>query len=173
MRIGLDHFARRDDELAKAERHGSLRRNFQGYSAHRAASVLGFGASSISALPRGYAQNAARIPEWRRLIDAGRLATARGLAIGPEDALRGAIIERLMCEMQVDVAAICSVHAWSLSRLAPEFCRLREMEADGLVKLRRARIEVTDRGRPFARAIAAIFDARREPARSGRHVPSV
>jgi oxygen-independent coproporphyrinogen-3 oxidase len=107
VRIGLDHFAKPDDDLARALRGGQLRRNFQGYTTDRA-SVVGLGASSISMLPQGYAQNASRIPEWRQCVDAGRLPTVRGLAVTPEDRLRGAIIERLMCDLSVDLASVCA-----------------------------------------------------------------
>jgi oxygen-independent coproporphyrinogen-3 oxidase len=173
VRIGLDHFAKHEDELAKAERNGLLRRNFQGYTTDHASSLLGFGASSISAMPQGYVQNAARVPEWRHRIDAGQLATARGLVVGPDDRVRGEIIERLMCDMRVDVARVCAAHDRLLSRFAPEFFRLREMEADGLVKRKGARIEVTSHGRPFVRTIAAVFDAQSASIETGRHAPSV
>jgi oxygen-independent coproporphyrinogen III oxidase len=173
VRIGLDHFAKREDELAKAERDGQLRRNFQGYTSDRATSLLGFGASSISAAPQGYVQNAARVPQWRQLVNAGRLATARGLVVGPDDRLRGEIIERLMCDMQVDVASVCAAHGRSSSQFAGEFLRLAEMEADGLVKRAGARLEVTGDGRPFVRTVAAVFDAQSGSSAVGRHAPSI
>ena len=173
VRIGLDHFARQEDELAKAGRNGLLRRNFQGYTSDRAASLLGFGASSISAMPQGYAQNAARVPEWRQRVNAGRLATARGLVVGPDDRVRGEIIERLMCDMRVDVAGVCAAHHRSPSQFAAELLRLAEMEADGLVKRAGARIEVTGDGRPFVRTIAAVFDAQSRSNETGRHAPSI
>jgi oxygen-independent coproporphyrinogen III oxidase len=173
VRIGLDHFAKPGDELARASRNGRLRRNFQGYTADRACSLLGFGASSISSLPEGYVQNAARTPEWRKCIEEGRLASARGLVVTPEGKIRGAIIERLMCDMHVDMAHTCSAHSWPLPSFAPELLRLREMEADGLVTRRGTQIEVTNRGRPFVRAIAAIFDAQGNSVEPGRHAPSV
>jgi oxygen-independent coproporphyrinogen-3 oxidase len=172
-RIGLDHFARPEDELAKAERSGRLRRNFQGYTADRASSLLGFGASSISALAQGYVQNAARTPEWRRAIAAGGLAIARGLVVKRDDRLRGAIIERLMCDMRVDVARLCAAHGRPPSSFAPELSRLDQMEADGLVERHGAHIEVTSRGRPFVRAIAAAFDAQSNALAGGRHTPSI
>ncbi len=173
IRIGLDHFARPGDDLAGAARKGQLRRNFQGYTADRASSLLGFGASSISSLPQGYLQNAARIPEWKKLVDEDRLATARGLILGPDDRVRGAIIERLMCDMQVDVARVCSAHGWPLPSFAAELSRLREMEADGLITRRGAHIAVTNLGRPFVRVVAAAFDPRSHSIEPGRHAASI
>ncbi|MGA2792798.1 MAG: oxygen-independent coproporphyrinogen III oxidase [Roseiarcus sp.] len=172
VRIGLDHFAKHDDELAKAERSGLLRRNFQGYTSDHATSLLGFGASSISAMPQGYVQNAARVPEWRQRVNAGRLAAARGLVVGSDDRVRGEIIERLMCDMRVDVAGVCAAHNRSPSQFAAELLRLAEMEADGLVEREGAHIEVTKSGRPFVRTIAAVFDAQ-SVSGAGRHAPSI
>ncbi len=173
VRIGLDHFARGGDDLATAGRDGLLRRNFQGYTTDRATSLIGFGASSISAMPQGYVQSAARTPEWRQRINAGRLAAARGLVLGADDRLRGEIIEWLMCDMRVDVAAVCAAHDRSPSQFAAEFQRLDQMEADGLVTRAGARIEVTDEGRPFIRTIAAVFDAHHRSNETARHAPSI
>jgi oxygen-independent coproporphyrinogen-3 oxidase len=170
VRIGLDHFAKPGDDLAVALRRGALRRNFQGYTADRARTVLGLGASSISAFADGYAQNAARIPQWKEAVEAGRLATARGLAVGAHERLRGAIIERLMCDLEVDIARLCAAAGKPLSAFAPELFRLREMETDGLVRRQGARIEVTAAGRPFIRTIASVFDPHSQPA---RHVAAV
>src|SRR6185369_4789497 len=83
--IGLDHFALPDDPLARALEDGTLRRNFQGYTTDRAETLIGLGPSAISAFPQGYAQNAADISLWSRAIDAGHLATQRGLALDDED----------------------------------------------------------------------------------------
>jgi oxygen-independent coproporphyrinogen-3 oxidase len=170
VRIGLDHFAKPNDDLAVALRRGALRRNFQGYTSDRAGTLLGFGASSISAFPQGYVQNAARVPQWKESIETGRLATARGLAVGPHERLRGAIIERLMCDFEVDIARLCAAAGKPLSTFAPELFRLREMESDGLLRRRGARIEVTAAGRPFIRTIASTFDPHSQPS---RHVAAV
>ncbi len=87
--IGLDHFALPDDSLALALRHGRLRRNFQGYTTDTAPALLGFGASAIGSMPQGYVQNAVPMPAYRDAIRAGRLATARGIALANEDRARG------------------------------------------------------------------------------------
>ncbi len=96
VRIGLDHFARPDDELALTR----VRRNFQGYTTDTADTLIGFGASAIGKLPRGYVQNAGSTPEYQRLMDAGGLATARGYQLTREDEVRAFAIERLMCDLE-------------------------------------------------------------------------
>jgi coproporphyrinogen III oxidase-like Fe-S oxidoreductase len=102
--IGFDHFAKPDDSMAQAMRGGTLRRNFQGYTTDTAATLIGFGASSIGKLRQGYVQNAADIGGWRRSIEAGTLPVARGFALSAEDRLRGAIIEELLTGFQTDLA---------------------------------------------------------------------
>ena len=106
--IGLDHFAKPDDTLAVAQREGRLARNFQGYTTDSAPALIGFGASAISALPQGYAQNLADVPSYRKAMLAGGLATARGIALSDDDRLRRAIIERLMCDLEVDLDAVAA-----------------------------------------------------------------
>ena len=104
--IGLDHYARPDDELVPVARTGRLHRNFQGYTIDDADVLIGFGASAISRLAKGFAQNASDVGNYSRAIATGKLATVRGIAISDDDRLRGQIIERLMCDMAVDLAAI-------------------------------------------------------------------
>ncbi|MFN6980193.1 MAG: oxygen-independent coproporphyrinogen III oxidase, partial [Gemmobacter sp.] len=99
--IGIDHFALPDDGLARAQRAGTLRRNFQGYTDDTAPVLIGLGASSISRFPQGYAQNLAGTGDYTRAVREGRFATHRGHAFGGEDLLRGRIIEALMCDFAV------------------------------------------------------------------------
>ena len=103
--IGLDHYARADDDLALATAAGRLRRNFQGYTTDDADALLGLGASAISRLPQGFAQNAPDVGNYSRAVAAGQLATARGIALSDDDRVRGRIIEQLMCDMAVDLPA--------------------------------------------------------------------
>ncbi|MBL8906217.1 MAG: coproporphyrinogen dehydrogenase, partial [Rhizobiales bacterium] len=147
--IGLDHFARAEDELAKAARSGKLHRNFQGYTADAADCLIGFGASSIGRLPQGFAQNRADVPQWRAAIRSGQLATARGIALSQDDRLRATIIERLMCDLKADIGA------FSQGDLDE---RLAGMEADGIITRDGQRIAVTEPGRPFLRSVCAVFD---------------
>jgi oxygen-independent coproporphyrinogen-3 oxidase len=164
QRIGLDHFARADDGLAAALRRGEVRRNFQGYTTDNAETLLGFGASSIGRLPLGYAQNLAKTPEWRGAIQAGRLATARGVALTAEDRLRGEIIERLMCDLAVDLDEVAARHRVGTDHFTRELSALEPMFADGLVVGEHGRLIVTEAGRSFVRTICAAFDARLEIA---------
>ena len=113
MRIGLDHYARPGDLLAQAWMEGRLRRNFQGYTNDPADALIGFGASAIGQSARGYVQNVSAIKPWRDRIEAGDLATARGLALTADDLLRGEVVERLMCDLRVDVSAVLHRHGFA------------------------------------------------------------
>lgn len=157
--VGLDHFARPEDPLAVAAARHRLHRNFQGYTTDAAATLLGLGASAISSLPQGYVQNLMPLKDYREAVFAGRLPVARGLALGEEDRLRGEIIERLMCDLKVDAAAICRRHGAEPDVLLPSLAALAPLASDGLIRLDGARIAVTEAGRPFVRLAAAAFDA--------------
>lgn len=158
VHIGLDHFATPEDPLARALAEGRLHRNFQGYTADSAPSLLGLGASAIGALPQGYVQNAVATRDWSRAIGEGWLATQRGIRLTPEDRLRRDVIERIMCNLAVDLEPLAAAHGVRPTRFAPELARLAEMEEDGLVRLEGWRVAVTERGRPFLRTVCAAFD---------------
>lgn len=151
--VGLDHFALPQDPLAQAARTGRLRRNFQGYTTDAAPVLLGVGASAIGALPGGFAQNE---PDERRYLEtvaAGRLPIVRGIATSAEDRLRGSLIERLMCDLSLDL------HGIPDPVLAPAMERLRILADDGLIELSPQRLAVTAAGRRFVRQVAVCFDA--------------
>lgn len=171
--IGLDHVARPDDPLAAAAAAaGRLRRTFQGYTDDDALALIGIGASAISSLPQGHAQNEAGVPQWRAAIRAGRLAIARGIEPDAEDRLRATLIERLMCDLALDIGATCRGHDADPNRFADTLPRLDAMAADGLLAREGWRIAVTPRGRPFLRAVAAVFDRHLDP-QAGRHANAV
>jgi oxygen-independent coproporphyrinogen III oxidase len=157
--IGLDHFARSDDVLAKAQQRGHLRRNFQGYTTDAATVLLGFGASAIGSLPQGYVQNVAPLRDYGEAIAGGRLPVARGVALNADDRLRGAIIERLMCDLQVDLGTLCEDHGREITAVADGLDRLRPLINDGLVVIDGTRVAMTKEGRPLVRLAAAAFDA--------------
>ena len=157
--IGIDHFARPGDGLAEAFRARTLRRNFQGYTDDQAAALIGLGASSVSRLPEGYAQNAAATAAWQQRVGAGELATSRGHAFSTEDRLRARIIEELMCFFEVDFAGLeaafgdipASVIAdrdRAIARFSPF------VHFDGNVLAIDPEV-----ARPLARLVAFIFDA--------------
>ncbi len=152
--IGLDHFALPDDELAVAAREKRLRRNFQGYTADDADALIGIGASAIGKLPQGFAQNAPDIAGYTRAVSAGRFATVKGLALSDDDRLRASIIERLMCDLEVDLDAFGGA-----GRFDGELAALSPLAEQGLLTTDGAHIVVTEPGRPFVRVAAAAFDA--------------
>lgn len=171
-RVGLDHFARPDDSLCRAAETGGLSRNFQGYTDTAAQIVLGFGASAIGTLPRGYVQNTTDIGGYMRTVERGGLATARGVAIEPGDRLCGEIIERLMCDFSVDLAEIGRRHAVEIDRFAPALEALQPFVADGLAERHGPVVAMTPRGLPLVRSVAALFDPY-FTAREGRHARAI
>lgn len=154
VRVGLDHFARVDDELATAP----VYRNFQGYTTDDCETLIGLGPSAIGHLPKGYVQNAPKMPTWRQCLADGKLATVRGIAVSTEDACRGEIIARLMCDLRADFSEVADRFNRPADGLILDPARLGAMEADGLVRRRDTLIEITERGRPFVRSVCAVFD---------------
>ncbi len=157
-RIGIDHFARPEDPLARAAAGGALHRNFQGYTTDDAPLLIGVGASAIGALPQGYVQNHAPLAEWRESIAAGRFATRRGRALSDDDRLRRAIIERLMCDLSVDLDALCGQFGADPAMLEPECARIDAMAASGLGWREGRRLGVAERDRALVRLVCAVFD---------------
>jgi oxygen-independent coproporphyrinogen-3 oxidase len=172
VRVGLDHFALPEDNMARAANAGRLARNFQGYTTDAAPALIGLGASSIGTLPQGYVQNEIDVRRYAAAIAAGQFATARGIAISPEDRARRAIIERLMCDLEADVAEAAANENLPAADFAAEFARLSGAAADGLVELAPPRIRITELGRPFLRTVCAAFDSYL-PANKARHSRAV
>lgn len=158
--IGMDHFARPDDPLSLALRERTLTRNFQGYSTGGDTDLVGLGASAISQVCGGYAQNVRTIPEYGAAIEAGRFATSRGLDLAPEDLLRREVIMRIMCDFRLVWAPIEERHRIDFRRhFATELERLRPLADDGLIELGSGGFEVTPLGRLLVRNVAMLFDA--------------
>lgn len=167
QRIGLDHFALPDDALAVAAREQRLRRNFQGYTADEADALIGLGASAIGKLPHGFVQNAPDVGGYTRRIDAGEFPVVKGVALSEDDRLRAKIIERLMCDLALDLDRFGGP-----ARFADEIAALAPMADAGLLAIDGARITVNDGGRPYVRIAAAAFDAYLAAGRS-RHSVAV
>lgn len=157
--IGLDHFALPDDELALAQRTGRLRRNSLGYSADTRATVIGLGASALGRLGGGYVQNDVTTGSYTRHIRAGRLAASKGYPLCNEDRVRAAIIERLMCDLEADVPAICAAFGFDPRPLLDSAERLPMLAEDGVVEIESGIIRVRQEHRFLLRAVAAAFDA--------------
>jgi len=155
--IGIDHFARPGDGLARAHAEGRLRRNFQGYTDDTAEVLIGLGASSISRFPQGYTQNTPATGAWAERIQAGGFATYRGHAFAGEDRLRGRMIEFLMCDFRIDAARMRAEGAdgaWLTARFAEVAAQF-----PGMVEWDSAGFAIRREGRPLARMIARGFDA--------------
>ena len=159
VRIGLDHFARPGDAMARALATGRLHRNFQGYTVDGAPVLIGLGATSISSLPAAYVQNIAETGAWTRAVEAGHLPTGKTRVLDAEDLVRRALIERLMCDLVVDITAVAAEHGTAPERFAPELARAETFVAEGLATREGNVLRVTERGRPALRVIAALFDA--------------
>jgi oxygen-independent coproporphyrinogen-3 oxidase len=154
VQVGLDHFAKPDDELAAAAREHHLHRNFQGYTTDPADALIGIGASSIGRLPQGFVQNAPDVAGYARAIGQGRFAVVKGAVLTEDDRVRGSIIERLMCDLSVDLDAIAPEQAFDA-----EIESLGSLAREGIVRVEGRRIAVPQAGRPFVRLVAAEFDA--------------
>ena len=151
--IGMDHFARPDDELALAQERRVLGRNFQGYTVARAGDVVALGATGISDVQGAYAQSVRPLSRYYAAIDEGRFATARGVRLSDDDRLRRDVITSLMCNFWVDLGRD------GVTRFARELEDLRALEADGLVRIDGTEVAPTALGRVFVRNIAMVFDA--------------
>jgi oxygen-independent coproporphyrinogen-3 oxidase len=151
--VGIDHFARSTDTLLQAVHEGNLHRNFQGYTDDDNDVLIGFGASAISKLPDGYAQNISDNPRYCAAIAEGRLPTVRGLALTHADRVRASIISDLLCGFRADLGSIAVGEDFT-----EEMALLRPMIRDGIVTVRDGVIEMTAAGRPVVRVVAAVFD---------------
>ena len=157
--IGMDHFARHGDELALAQQQGRLQRNFQGYSTHPEADMLGFGCSAIGRVGPTYYQNRKDLDEYEGALDAGRMPVARGLELTPDDLVRRAVIHALICHFRVSIESIELAYLVDFRKyLAKELDDLKRLQDDGLVELQPDWIVVTPRGRLLVRAACMVFD---------------
>jgi len=171
-RIGLDHFALETDSMTEALDEGRLHRNFQGYTTDEARALIGFGASSIGALPQGYVQNAVPLRAWADAVRNGRPAVDKGIALNDDDRLRRDVIERLMCEMAVDLSVEAARYGRTADSFRDEIAMLDPMITDGIATIEGDRISITEPGRPLMRAVCALFDSYLDSG-VGRHSKAV
>jgi len=158
VQIGIDHFALPGDSLAVAAATGRLHRNFQGYTADAAQTLIGIGATSIGRTPQGYVQNASETGAWSRAVAAGKLSVARGHALRGQDQLRGGVIERIMCDGSVDLAEAGRALGFADDWYADEIAELEQMQRDGLLTYEIGKLALAPEGLPLARVVAAVFD---------------
>ena len=157
--IGMDHFARVDDELAIAQQNGQVQRNFQGYSTHADCDLVAMGVSAIGQVGHSYSQNTHDLQAYYEALDNGRLAVVRGLSLCLDDRLRRAIINRLMCDFELEFYAI--EDRWHIvlrEYFEAEWHDLEHMQADGLLELSPERLTILPAGRLLVRHVAMVFD---------------
>ncbi len=160
VNIGLDHYAKPEDEMVKAQNDKTLWRNFQGYTTHKECDIYAFGASSISQTPDCYMQNEKNVKKYQEQVGASGLAVERGLRLTREDQLRRDAITKVMCDLELDMSAFG--RAWDIDFAGhfPDALEdLKPLAADGFVEVSGDLIKVTELGRRFLRKIAMCFDA--------------
>ncbi len=176
--IGMDHFARPDDELTRARAEGTLHRNFMGFHTRAGTDMVALGITGIGDARGVYVQNHAKLTQWEHAIQAGELPVHRGYRRTPDDELRGRIIQELMCNGRVgrthllpDIPA--GGGDWR-ERYPEEAEELRAMADDGIVQVDAEGIRLTPLGRLFVRNVCMVFDAhlRAERARRDEEGPT-
>ena len=156
----MDHFAREDDELAVAQRNGTLHRNFQGYTTQADCDLLALGISSISKIGASFSQNMKTLDEYYACLDRGVLPIARGFELSEDDLIRRDVIMDLMCQGTVQMASIENTHGIVFREVfAQEITQLeQQFEPEGMLMVCDDRITVSPKGRFFLRGIAMVFD---------------
>ncbi len=158
--IGMDHFAKPDDELAIAQRTANLYRNFQGYSTHADCDLVAMGITSISKVGDSYSQNVPTLDQYSEQVDAGHLPVMRGIELTQDDLLRRQIITDLICHFELDMLAIeCETGLKFKQQFRDELKQLRMMAGDGLLQIDKVHIRVLPKGRLLIRNICMVFDA--------------
>jgi oxygen-independent coproporphyrinogen-3 oxidase len=158
--IGMDHFAKPEDELVKAQENGTLYRNFQGYSTHADCDLIGLGSTSIGMVGASYAQNMRSLDEYYQRIDSGRLPVFKGIELNRDDLIRRDVITRLICHFTLKMADVGE--QWGIDfqdYFADELNKLGAMQEDGLVEIGDQSIDVKPKGRLLIRNICMQFDA--------------
>jgi oxygen-independent coproporphyrinogen-3 oxidase len=158
--IGMDHFARPDDELAVAQREGKLHRNFQGYSTHADCDLVALGVTAIGQIGDSYSQNQREVGPYYKAIEAGQLPLLRGMRLSEDDRIRRRVIQALICQFALDfVATDAELGIDCRNYFAKELQRLEPMQEDGLLEVSETGIQVMPAGRLLIRNICMVFDA--------------
>tara|TARA_R100001039_G_C1839658_1_gene101012 strand:- start:508 stop:1881 length:1374 start_codon:yes stop_codon:yes gene_type:complete len=157
--IGMDHFALESDEIAVAQRNGLLHRNFQGYTLHGDADLLGFGVSAISQIGNLYAQNMKSLSHWSDAIDQHQSTIEQGYLLDRDDQMRRDLIMRLLCDLYVDMNLFSE--QWQINfpdYFVDALASWVEFEDQGLVRVDKQRLVITEQGRLVSRALVMPFD---------------
>ncbi len=158
--IGMDHFAKPDDELAIAQANGKLHRNFQGYTTHSDCDLVAMGVSAISQIGNVYYQNEHDLAAYSQAVTQQQHAVKRGVQLNTDDHIRRAVITELICQFELDKRGIEQRFAINFDQyFADEQEELRQFAADGLIRLQPESIQVTPAGRLLIRRICMAFDA--------------
>lgn len=159
FQVGMDHFAKKEDELYKALQEGSVHRNFMGYSTKSDAHQIGFGISSISYVDGHYFQNTKVMADYESQIDAGQLVTDRGYLLTSEDHIRRDLITEIMCQMKVNFEDFSTQHQIDFKEhFKTALQHLQPFVSDGLIVLTGEGLQVTPKGQLTLRNIAMCFD---------------
>ena len=157
--IGMDHFAKPNDELAIAQQNGSLYRNFQGYSTQAECDLIAMGVTAVSKIGNSYSQNVKTMDEYEARIDSGHLPMFRGIGLNDDDVLRRHVITQLICHFKLDMNKVEAEYKICFADyFATELKDLQQMEQDGLVKCTDSLIEVQPAGKFLIRNICMVFD---------------
>ena len=157
--IGMDHFAKPDDELALAQANGTLHRNFQGYTTHADCDLIAMGVSSISSVAESYSQNAKTLDEYYAALDKDQFPVIRGITLNEDDVIRREVIQQLACHFQLSFVEIeTRFNLKFADYFAQELSELAAMAQDGLLGLDAEGLVVTPRGRFLIRNICMVFD---------------
>lgn len=164
--IGIDHFAKSDDPMFRAQKNGTLHRNFQGYTTDTAEIMLAFGTTAISQLPEGFVQNTPLLKKHRERVENGALATVRGIVVEQDDLTRRGIIERMMCHFETDYGVLSPAAQASVA------AKLAGFEQDGIITRDGTFVRMAATSQIFTRLVCTAFDAHFKPA-SQRHAKAV
>ena len=157
--IGMDHFAKPDDELAIAQRENNLYRNFQGYSTHSECDLIGFGITSIGSVGDSYSQNKRTLEEYATSINNNELPVFRGITLDEDDKIRRKVITKLICHFSLDILAIeKELNINFAEYFADVYPKLDQFSADNLLKYDASSIEVLPAGHLLIRTICMAFD---------------
>jgi len=158
--IGMDHFAKPDDELAIAQRNGSLQRNFQGYTTHAECDLLSMGVSAISLINDAFSQNVKTLDAYYSQIEQGHIPVIKGYALNQDDLIRKQVIQSLSCHFELNKIQIAEQFEIAFDDyFAYESAQLATLATDGLIKIQTKKIKVTAAGRLLIRNICMVFDA--------------